>query len=216
MRTADAADYSTAFAAQWAARGASLGVWSQRPAGSDPPAVHPLYCNVGLVAWRMGDYVVCRAEYISNEREARRYYQERYAGMHRVQCRGKEVTIFFEHAATHVYSEEIDGAVPQGATMIRRRLRPGVFEERVFSLDRAQLMDRIIPAIVNFTFSLPGTSADNRENRLLHGPRLPDGRYLRVVLSPGPRASWYVKSAYPIDAVKWRDLRGAKTAKFPP
>lgn len=134
--------------------------------------------------------------------------------MHRVSCRGREVTLFFEHAAIHVYTEEYQ--TPSGLTIVRRRISPEVVEERAFSIDRARLMDHIIPAVRYFTFSLPGTGPENRENRLLHGPRLPDGRYLRVVLSPGPRDTWYCKSAYPIDAAKWMELRGARTAKFPP
>lgn len=164
----------------------------------------------------MGDYVVRQSRYIETEREARRYYQERLAGMRRVVCRGKEVTLFFERAATHVYIEALSDHCPANPVIIRRRIRERVYDERAFCLDRARLMDHIIPAVRYFTFSLPGTSEANRENRLLHGPRLPDGRYLRVVLSPGPRNTWYCKSAYPIEAAKWMELRCAKSAKFPP
>lgn len=164
----------------------------------------------------MGDYVVRRSEYIENLREARRYYEERLSGMRTLQCRGREVVLFFERAAMHVYTEELPDPCPIGAIVIKRRIGPNKYDQRIFCLDRARLMDCILPAVQNFTFSLPGTSATNRENRLLHGPRLPDGRYLRVVLSPGPRGTWYCKSAYPIDSDKWLSLRMAKTAKFPP
>jgi len=125
------------------------------------------------------------------------------------------VTLFFERAANHVYTVAADKASPD-ATLIKRVIGNGRFDERAFSLDRARLMDHIIPAVRYFTFSIPGTSVENRENRLLHGPQLQDGRYLRVALSPGPRGSWYCKSAYPIEAEEWRRLRSAKTAKFPP
>lgn len=163
----------------------------------------------------MADYVVIRSELIADSREARRYYEERLAGMHVVFCKVKNVTLFFERAANHVYTVAVESA-PPGATIIKREIGKGRFDERGFNLDRARLMDHIIPAVRYYTFSIPGTSSDNRANRLLHGPQLPDGRYLRVALSPGPRDTWYCKSAYPIEAAEWRRLRSAKTAKFPP
>ena len=136
--------------------------------------------------------------------------------MHRVMCHGREVTLFFEHAVNHAFTEEYDPMVHAAADIIRRRIGPSQYDDRVFSLDRARLMDHIIPAVKYYSFTIPGTGPSNRNNRLVHGPRLPDGRYLRVALSPGPRGSWYCKSAYPIEAAKWMALRGAKTAKFPP
>jgi len=160
------------------------------------------------------DYVVIRSELVADGREARRYYEERLAGMHVVSCHGRNVTLFFERAANHVYTKK---PLPGNTEpLIKRRLAANRFEERIFCLDRARLMDQIIPSVCSFTFSLPGTSAANRSNRLLHGPRLRDGRYLRVVLSPGPRGSWYCKSAYPIDPRLWMELRRARTVKFPP
>jgi hypothetical protein len=175
----------------------------------------PLDCLRGKHQnWRMpGDYVVIRSELIENSREARRYYEERLAGLHVVKCHGREVALFFESAANHVYTEERRRDV--NAVALVRRLKSGDTETRYFCMDRALLMDQIIPAVQNFTFSIPGTASTNRENRLLHGPRLRDGRYLRVALSPGPRGTWHCKSAYPIEADKWMSLRGAKTAKFP-
>ena len=161
-----------------------------------------------------GEYVVLRSELIENSREARRYYEERLGGLHVVECKGRKVTLFFESAVNHVYTEE--KPTDANAVALTRRFASGNTETRYFSLDRARLMDQIIPAVKYFTFSLPGTGETTRENRLLHGPRLSDGRYLRVALSPGPRGTWYCKSAYPIDAKKWLLLRGAKTAKFPP
>lgn len=161
------------------------------------------------------DYVVIRSDLILDSREARRYYEERLAGLHVVSCHGRDVTLFFEHAMNHVYTTEPLAGTIQ-VNIIRRRIRPGVFDERVLSLDRARLMDRIIPAVCYYSFSLPGTGTDNRENRLVHGQRLPDGRYLRVVLSPGPRDMWFCKSAYPIESREWLRLRGARTVKFPP
>jgi hypothetical protein len=163
----------------------------------------------------VGEYVVIKSAFIATAEEARRYYQERLGGLHRVTCRGKEIDLFFEAAATHLFSKEIQ-PIPIGAVVIKRRIAPGKFDERVFDLDRAQLMDAVIPAVCNVVFSLPGTGLTNRANRLLHGPRLPDGRYMRVVLRPGSRDTWTCVSAYPLLGTEWNRARQARTAKFPP
>jgi hypothetical protein len=162
----------------------------------------------------LGHYNVIRADLIDTEREARSYYQDRLAGAHEVNCRGHRIVVFFEAAANHVYTEEPWSGCK--APLIRRRLPGGRVDERVFCLDRARLMDRIIPAIQYVAFSLPGAETGARENRLLHGPPMKDGRCVRVVLSPGPRGMWFCKSAYPLDRAKWMILRGARSAKFPP
>jgi hypothetical protein len=167
----------------------------------------------------VADYVVIRSAFIDTPEEARRYYQERIVGataMRRILCHGREVVVYFDHAGTHAFTKGFTGPIPAGAVLVRRRIALDKYDDRAFDVDRARLMDYIIPAIQNFTFSIPGTSPEERENRLLHGPRLPDGRYLRVALSPGPRKAWYFKSAYPIEAVAWRKWRTAKTVKFPP
>lgn len=164
-----------------------------------------------------GDNVVWKSELIANEREARRYYQERLGKLHRLLCYGKEVSVFFDPAATHLYTEEIRGVVPASAIVVRRRLRPGHFDERLFCLDRARLMDRVIPAITLFSVSIPGTGATNAANRLLHGPRMPDGRYMRVVLGPSDDPKmFYCLSAYPISHTVWATAYTSKRAKFPP
>lgn len=163
----------------------------------------------------MGDYIVWRSELINSAEEARRYYQERLAGLHRVTCRGRLLTLFFERAAVHIFSVDFSEIPAPLITVVTRKISETIVEERAFSADRARLMDQIIPAVCNFTFSLPG-SLDASRNRLLHGPRLPDGRYLRVVLRPGSRGMWTCVTAYPIDSRKWMELRGARTAKFPP
>lgn len=163
-----------------------------------------------------GEYVVWKSKLIVTEREARQYYQQRLGGLRIVRCAGRDVTLFFDGAANHVYTIGLPDPAPPGAKILRHRIGPGVYDERIFSLDRALLIDQIIPAVKYFTFSLPGTGAGRNGSRLLHGPRLADGRYLRVVLAPGPRGhSWMCKSAYPIAAALWMTLRKAKTAKFP-
>ncbi len=162
----------------------------------------------------MRDYVVIRSGLILDAREARRYYEERFRGLHVVECHGRQACIFFDSAANHVYTREPTGRPDE--QIIERRIGPGRFDNRVFCLDRAHLMDDILPALRYYTFTIPGTGLDTAHNRLVHGPRLPDGRYMRVALGPGPRSTWLVKSAYPIEARLWLELRRAKTVKFPP
>lgn len=153
--------------------------------------------------------------------EARAYYAAKLAGRQVVNTRGdKRVTINFEAVTTHLYSEEVtreEFLLLPVENRVWRRLPGGRPEFRSFSLDRARLQDRVLPTIAGFVFSIPGTSAHGRENRMLHGPALPDGRFLRVVLSPwdGKPMEWTCVSAYPLEREKWLEARRAKSAKFP-
>src|SRR5205085_884691 len=99
---------------------------------------------------------------------------------------------------------------------VERRIGGGRVERREFSLERAQLMDRILPAIHDYTVSIPGTGHRGAENRMLHGPRLPNGRYMRVVLRPGPGDAFTVVSAYPVEHGTWMAACRSRRAKFPP
>jgi len=90
-------------------------------------------------------------------------------------------------------------------------------EVRVFNVERASMMDLVLPAVSRFTVSIPGTATTRgREKRMLHGVRLPDGRYMRVVLRPGPGEAFTCVSAYPVSEAVWLDARRAKSARFPP
>lgn len=165
----------------------------------------------------MTDYVKIRAEFIETLEEARTYYRARLVGTHKINCYGKPVTVVFERDAIHLFSVETPGDDPPPVEMIaRRRVAPERFEERTFSLKRARLMDEVLRAVSLFTVSIPGTGAKGREKRMLHGPRLTSGEYLRVVLRPGPGEAFTCVSAYPINADGWRAARAAKRAKFPP
>jgi hypothetical protein len=162
-------------------------------------------------------YVVVRSELISTVAEAKDYYAERISGVHDVNCYGKTVRIFFESAASHMFSEEPPtGIVVPSAEQVVRRVHGGRVEIRRFSVDRARLMDRALEAVARFTVSIPGTGQRGHEMRMFHGPRLPDGRYLRVVLRPGDETDFVCVSAYPIDERTWLAARRAKSAKFPP
>ena len=156
-----------------------------------------------------------RAALICTPEEAKDYYRAKLVGTHKITCRGSEVKIGFLYEAVHFYSVSAPDPVPCGAQILTQPRKGGCFEVRVFSLDRARLMDEILRAISLFTVSLPGkTQAAQR--RVLHGPRLPDGRYMRVVLQQGRKDVWTCLSAFPVSERAWLEAQRAKTAKFPP
>jgi hypothetical protein len=161
--------------------------------------------------------VVLRSELISTREEALAYYASRVAGRRVLTCYGKPIAIVFEAEGTHFFSEEAkDGQAIEGADRIQRRVPGGRVEVRRFSIDRARLLDQIIPAIERFTVSIPGTGPGGREKRMLQGPAMKDGRYVRVVLRPGPGDAYTAVTAYPITIEKWRECVRARRAKFPP
>lgn len=151
---------------------------------------------------------------ITTQEEARLYYQKHLAREHRLTCAGRPVTVYFEPGGTHLFSTELKGGM-HAAIPVHRRIGRRI-EIREFSLDRARLMDAVVPAIECFTVSIPGTGRHGLENRMLHGPRLPDGRYMRVVLSPRPATAFTCVSAYAVDHATWMDAVRARRAKFPP
>jgi len=154
---------------------------------------------------------------IATREEALAYYANHLAGQRQVVCYGKPIIIVFEPEGTHFFSEDSpEGQVLPPSEHIQRRVRGGRIEIRRFSVDRARLMDRIIPAIEGFTVSIPGTGPMGHEKRMLHGPPMADGRYVRVVLRPGPAEAWTAVSAYPIPLATWRACVAARRAKFPP
>ena len=160
-------------------------------------------------------HTVSRSSDINTLEQARQYYLARLAGQHNLECKGRPVTVHFERGATHLFSEKIKGT-PLGAQIVRRRISPWKTEEREFSLDRARLMDHVIPTIRNYTVSISGTGAHGREKIMLHGSQLPDGRYMRVVLRPGPGSDLTCVSAYAVSLASWQQAHGSKRAKFPP
>jgi hypothetical protein len=153
------------------------------------------------------------ADLISTLGEARAFYASKLAGSHKIACHGKDVTIVFERQATHLFSVELDD---DAAIPVAERVNDGRGGTRRFSLERARNMDRVLPAVSQFTVSVPGTGPGARQNKMLHGTRLPDGSYMRVVLRPGPGAAFTCVSAYTISQHKWMEMRRAKSAKFPP
>ena len=159
--------------------------------------------------------------------QARDYYRAELAGVRTVTCYGKRVRVVFERDATHLFSDGPDerlSAEEQQAWVeaipaelrVERRLPNGKVEVRRFSEERARLMGHVLPAISGFTVSVPGTGNRGHEKRMLHGPALPDGRHIRVLLRPGPGDAFTCVSAYPVSSEVWVAMTRAKRAKFPP
>lgn len=116
----------------------------------------------------MSDYVVWRSDIIESLREARRYYEERLAGMHVVKCHGRETTLFFQSDTNHTYTEE-PPEDRDGVSIIKTRLKGGVIEERVFCLDRACLLDRVIPAVALHSYAMKGEGLVVHQDGLFMG-----------------------------------------------
>lgn len=172
------------------------------------------------------DSIVIRSELLLTAEEARAYFRGRLARAHSVTCHGRPVDIVFERDATHIFSEDAKGqAIATDAQVVRRipigggRVRT---EIRKFSIERARLLDFILPAISKFTVSVPqGGGPSAMGKRVLYGPPLPvhicgHDRVLRVVLRPGPVRAWTVVTAYPVTYDEWRDATRLVRARFPP
>jgi hypothetical protein len=152
-----------------------------------------------------------RSEDISTVEEAVAYYRAKLSGVRRVTCYEKRVDIVFPANYTHLYTEAT-GDGPK----VSQAVAPGRVDVRYFSVDRARLMDHVLPAISGFVFSIEGQGAKGRENRVLHGPKLASGEHMRVVLRPGPQKAWTCVSAFPVSADAYRQAYGSRRAKFPP
>ena len=100
--------------------------------------------------------------------------------------------------------------------LVTRNLGGGRREARRFCLDRARHMDKVLPAVSGFTVSIVGQGQKGRENKVVHGPKLDCGRYMRVVLRPGPGTAWTCVSAFPITEFSYWEAMRSRRAKFPP
>lgn len=155
-----------------------------------------------------------RAELITCPDEAREFYLERLARSHEITRYDRKVVIVFERGATHLFSKdekEDPEDIPEAERVVRK-IGPNRFDVRRFNLDRARLMDRVLPALSDFTVSVEAQGG----NVLVYGPALPDGRYMRVALRHGPGTAMTVVSAYPVSEYLWKDARRSKAARFPP
>jgi hypothetical protein len=153
---------------------------------------------------------------ISTLDEALLYYRTKLVGAHKITCKAQQVVIVFEESGTHLFSESVDdiNAIPEDA-LVTRNVGGSKRECRQFCLERAKLMDCVLPAISLFTRCTVGTGAPSRPNRQVHGIKMPCGRYMRVVLRPGKPGVWVCLSAFPIDEDAYRKTSWSKTAKFP-
>jgi hypothetical protein len=157
---------------------------------------------------------------ISTRDEARAYYKAQLARAHAIIVRDCPITIVFEKDATHVYSTEIEDPLSiKPEERVVRYLSKRKTEVRLFNLDRAKLMDEILRAITRCTVSASGGTYNGREKILLYGPRLECGRYMCVVLRPGPGEAFTCVSAYPVEEEQWRkakDPKRTRPTRFPP
>ena len=154
--------------------------------------------------------IVGGSEFIETLEQARAYYRAKLAGSHAIQVHGRDVTVVFEKDMTHAYSEESGNG-----ELVTRYLGGGRRDVRHFSRERAQLLDHVLRAISLFVFSVPGTGRAGNAMRMLHGPALPGGQHLRVVLRPGPGDAWTCVSAYPVTSTVFFETKRARSAKFP-
>lgn len=156
---------------------------------------------------------VASSALITTPEEARAYYESHLAGLHKVHCRERDVKIVFQAGGTHLYSKNGDIAQAPPAMIVRRPVHRG-FDDRVFCLERAHLMDDVLPTISTYLFSLPGKG--RQPNRQLYSAKLPSGVFLCVILDGGPGDAWTCLTAYPVNAKQWTDAQRSKRAKFPP
>jgi len=170
----------------------------------------------------MSDPVRC-SELVETLEQATELYAKDLAGSRKITCHGQPVTIVFDSDGTHLYSVSYNGADElELHERVVRRIPAGKgrfrMEVRHFDLKRACLMSYILPAISNFTVSVPEAGGrPGLQKRVLYGPELPhsDERIL-VVVRPGPGDAWTCVSAYPVSRDQWLKACKLKRAKFPP
>lgn len=155
-----------------------------------------------------------RSDLITTLQEARDYYRANLVGVRKVTCHDKRVKITFPYEMVHLYSEAPDRPIRPGDDVVSQPTCLGRFETRLFSVERARLMDAVLPAISNFTVSIAGNGQGER--RVLHGQMLATGDYMRVVLRKGPGDAWTCVSAFPVPSGKWLEAMRSARAKFPP
>jgi hypothetical protein len=148
--------------------------------------------------------------------DAERYYAQKLARSHQVTCRGVRVDVVFEAGGTHLYSEDVEdiNSIPQ-ALVVTRNIGGGRREVRQFCLERAVLMDAVLPALSNWTLCTLGMGAPSRAPKLVYGPRLPCGNHVCVVLRPGPRRAWTCLTAYPVREDDYRSKFAGRRVGFP-
>lgn len=159
---------------------------------------------------------VANAEVISTLDEAQDYYRTYLVRPHHLNCYGRKAVVVFEASMTHCYSEESRGGILLNGIPEVRQVLGGKTEVRLFCLYRARLMDQVIPAICHHSMSTISKGQKGRERRVLHGPVLSSGDYVRVVLRPGSRGSWICLTSFPVTAAEWRTARNEKHRPFPP
>ncbi|MBE7481147.1 MAG: hypothetical protein HS104_14335 [Polyangiaceae bacterium] len=161
-------------------------------------------------------YVVIRSELIETLEEARAYYAERLVGDHSVVVGDRTLVLRFNQEEIHLFTEEvIAGRTPPPEKLVRR---PGVSgETRVFSKQRARLMDQVLPTVRAPVRVLRAKIASGA--LLVGPPTLDSGARLAVVVAPGREADlFFVRTCYPMSVADFaRALAGKpKASPWPP
>ncbi|HEY2431571.1 MAG TPA: hypothetical protein VGI12_02785 [Vicinamibacterales bacterium] len=164
----------------------------------------------------MQTVAVSAAEAITDLAQARHYYASKLVRAHQITCHGAPVVIVFEAENTHLFSEEVEDtdAIPADQ-LVTKKQSGGREEIRQFSLDRARLMDCVLPAITSFTHCHAGAGPPTHSTRLMYGKAMPCGRHMCVVLRPGPKTAWTVVTSFPMQKAKYSERCRMKPTRFP-
>jgi hypothetical protein len=157
------------------------------------------------------DYCPWKSRFIDTAADALSYYAHKIVGHHDVAVRGVTIKIVFNPEEIHLFSERIEGPRGDG----ERIQRPGKSgEERKFNRARARMLDELLgtlsEAAVIHEAKMPG-------GRAVYGPARADAPRLCVVIGPGSGGTWFVRTAYPVNAQEFaKAVRTGRAARWPP
>ena len=150
------------------------------------------------------------SRFIDTRDDALSYYEHRLVGDHPVTLRGGiPMVVRFNREEIHLFTEKRTPCPPDCVTH-----RPGARsrEVRCFSVERARMLDLVIPTIV-----APITALRARTGTKLFGPpEQGSSRRLCVVVTPGDRV-YFVRTAFPVNPTGFKNaLRSDPPTPWPP
>jgi hypothetical protein len=152
------------------------------------------------------------ARFIDTCDDARAYYAFRLVGEHPVSVGGVSLVVRFNREETHLFTDTRNPCPP--GDVVRRLGVSG--EVRCFAVERARLLDLILPTIkapvVALRANIPG-------GVMLLGPPDPaSARRLCVVVAPASREPgiWFVRTAYPMSPRDFAAARRGRATPWPP
>lgn len=153
--------------------------------------------------------MVARSVDIETREEALAYYAT-LTGDHRIVVSDVEVTIRFVAEEIHPFTVSVEeGRSPPESSVVRRPDKSG--ETRIFSRQRARLLDEILPTLSNPVGCVPGTAPKSLQ---VYGPANKDGQRLAVVLIPH-RNYYIVRTAFPLSREDFAKLARKKSRPLP-